>query len=30
MWSRVIPFDGEVAEHYVKTVKQLLLKGQTL
>lgn len=29
MWSRVIPFDGEVAEHYVKTVKQLLLKGGT-
>ena len=26
MWSRVIPFDGQVAEHYVKTVKQLLLK----
>lgn len=26
MWSRVILFDGQVAEHYVKTVKQLLLK----
>lgn len=25
MWSRVIPFDEQVAEHYVKTVKQLLL-----
>lgn len=26
MWSRVILFDEKVAEHYVKTVKQLLLK----
>lgn len=26
MWSRVIPFDGQVAEHYVRTVKQLLLE----
>ena len=26
MWSRVIPFDKQVAEHYVKTVRQLLLK----
>ena len=26
MWSRVILFDGQVAEHYVRTVKQLLLK----
>ena len=26
MWSRVILFDEQVAEHYVRTVKQLLLK----
>ena len=26
MWSRVILFDEQVAGHYVKTVKQLLLK----
>lgn len=26
MWSRVISFDEQVAEHYVKTVKQLLLQ----
>lgn len=26
MWSRVISFDEQVAEHYVRTVKQLLLK----
>lgn len=26
MWSRVVLFDEQVAEHYVKTVKQLLLK----
>lgn len=26
MWSRVIPFDDKVAEHYVKTVKQMVLK----
>lgn len=26
MWSRVISFDERVAEHYVKTVKQLLLE----
>ena len=25
MWSRVISFDGQVAEHYVKTVRQLVL-----
>lgn len=25
MWSRVISFDEQVAEHYVKTVRQLLL-----
>ncbi len=25
MWSRVISFDEQVAEHYVKTVKQLVL-----
>lgn len=25
MWSRVIPFDKRVAEHYVETVKQILL-----
>lgn len=24
MWSRVIPFDKQVAEHYVETVKQML------
>ena len=27
MWSRVISFDEQVAEHYVRTVKQLLLNG---
>lgn len=26
MWSRVIPFDKQVAEHYVETVQQMLLK----
>lgn len=26
MWSRVIPLDEQAAEHYVRTVKQLLLK----
>lgn len=26
MWSRVISFDERAAEHYVRTVKQLLLK----
>lgn len=26
MWSRVIPFDEETAENYVRTVKQLLLR----
>lgn len=26
MWSRVISFDEQVAEYYVRTVKQLLLK----
>ena len=26
MWSRVISFEEQVAEHYVKTVRQLLLK----
>ncbi len=26
MWSRVILFDEQVAEHYVKTIKQLLLQ----
>lgn len=25
MWSRVIPFDEQIAEHYVATVRQLLL-----
>ena len=25
MWSRVIPFDRQEAEHYIKTVKQMLL-----
>lgn len=25
MWSRVIPFDNQVAEHYAETVRQLLL-----
>ena len=25
MWSRVISFDGQAAENYVRTVKQLLL-----
>ena len=25
MWSRVIPFDEQVAKHYVETVQQLLL-----
>ena len=27
MWSRIILFDEQVAERYVRTVKQLLLKG---
>jgi len=27
MWSRVISFDEQVAENYVKTVKQLLLQS---
>lgn len=26
MWSRVIPFDEQIAEHYVATIRQLLLK----
>lgn len=26
MWSRVISFDEQVAEHYVKTIKQLVLQ----
>ena len=26
MWSRVILFDEQAVEHYVRTVKQLLLK----
>lgn len=25
MWSRVIPFDRKVAEHYARTIRQLLL-----
>ncbi len=25
MWSRVISFDGQVADHYVETVKQMVL-----
>lgn len=25
MWSRVIPFDSQVAEHYAETVRQMLL-----
>ncbi len=25
MWSRVIPFDEKIAEHYVSTVRQILL-----
>lgn len=25
MWSRVIPFEGQVAEHYVETIWQMLL-----
>lgn len=29
MWSRVIPFDGKIAENYAKTVRQLLLKSMT-
>lgn len=28
MWSRVISFDEQVAEHYVRTVKQLLLREE--
>lgn len=26
MWSRVIPFDERIAEHYAETIQQLLLK----
>lgn len=26
MWSRVIPFDKQVAEHYVQTIQQMLFK----
>lgn len=26
MWSRVIPFDRQEAEHYVETVRQMLIK----
>lgn len=26
MWSRVIPFGEEVAEHYVKTIRQMILR----
>lgn len=25
MWSRVIPFDRQIAEHYVETIRQMLL-----
>lgn len=27
MWSRVISFDGQTAEHYVRTVRQMLVEG---
>ncbi len=27
MWSRVISFDGQTAEHYVRTVRQMLGEG---
>lgn len=27
MWSRVIPFDEQIAEHYVTTVRQILLNS---
>lgn len=27
MWSRVISFDGQTAEHYVRTVRQMLVGG---
>lgn len=27
MWSRVISFDEQVAQHYIKTVRQMLLRG---
>ena len=30
MWSRVISFDEQVAEHYVRTVKQLLLREEKM
>lgn len=26
MWSRVIPFDKQIAEHYVETIRQMLLR----
>lgn len=30
MWSRVISFDEQVAEHYVRTVRQLLLEDGSI
>lgn len=30
MWSRVISFDKQEAEHYVKTIKQMLLPEREL
>lgn len=30
MWSRVISFDEQVAENYVRTVKQLLLREEKI
>lgn len=28
MWSRVIPFEQDIAEHYAETVRELLLKNR--
>ena len=30
MWSRVISFDEQVSENYVRTVKQLLLREEKI
>lgn len=30
MWSRVISFDEQVVEHYVRTIKQLLLREEKM
>lgn len=31
MWSRVIPFEGQEAEHYAKTIRQILkIKGEKI